>query len=42
MRYEEIQGDLIKLALEGNFDVIAHGCNCEVLTDLRDDIINNQ
>jgi len=23
-----IKGDLIKLALEGNFDVIAHGCNC--------------
>ena len=26
--YKEIEGDLIKLALEGNFDVIAHGCNC--------------
>jgi O-acetyl-ADP-ribose deacetylase (regulator of RNase III) len=25
---KEIKGDLIKLALEGNFDVIAHGCNC--------------
>ena len=23
-----IKGDLIKLALEGNFDVIVHGCNC--------------
>lgn len=23
-----IKGDLIKLALEGKFDVIAHGCNC--------------
>lgn len=23
-----IQGDLIKLALKGNFDVIGHGCNC--------------
>ena len=23
-----IQGDLIKLALEGQFDVIVHGCNC--------------
>ncbi|MTB52699.1 macro domain-containing protein [Lewinella sp. W8] len=23
-----IQGDLIKLALEGKFDVIVHGCNC--------------
>ena len=26
--YKEIEGDLIKLALEGYFDVIAHGCNC--------------
>jgi O-acetyl-ADP-ribose deacetylase (regulator of RNase III) len=25
---EYIEGDLIKLALEGKFDVIAHGCNC--------------
>lgn len=25
---EIIKGDLIKLALEGQFDVIAHGCNC--------------
>lgn len=24
-----IQGDLIKLALEGYFDVIIHGCNCQ-------------
>ena len=23
-----VQGDLIKLALEGEFDVIVHGCNC--------------
>ena len=23
-----VEGDLIKLALEGNFDVIIHGCNC--------------
>lgn len=23
-----VDGDLIKLALEGEFDVIAHGCNC--------------
>lgn len=29
MKYQEIEGDLIKLALEGNFDVIAHGCNCQ-------------
>ena len=28
MEYKEIDGDLIQLALEGNFDVIAHGCNC--------------
>lgn len=26
--YEEIKGDLIKLALDGKFDVISHGCNC--------------
>ena len=26
--YNEIQGDLIKLAKEGAFDVITHGCNC--------------
>jgi len=25
---KEVRGDLIKLALEGEFDVIAHGCNC--------------
>jgi len=24
----EVDGDLIKLAQEGKFDVIAHGCNC--------------
>jgi O-acetyl-ADP-ribose deacetylase (regulator of RNase III) len=24
-----IKGDLIKLALEGHFDVIVHGCNCQ-------------
>lgn len=23
-----VKGDLIKLARKGNFDVIAHGCNC--------------
>jgi len=28
MTYKEIDGDLIKLALQGEFDVIAHGCNC--------------
>lgn len=27
-KYEEIEGDLIKLAKEGRFDVICHGCNC--------------
>lgn len=26
--YIEVQGNLITLALEGKFDVIAHGCNC--------------
>lgn len=25
---KEIKGDLIKLALEGSFDCIVHGCNC--------------
>jgi O-acetyl-ADP-ribose deacetylase (regulator of RNase III) len=24
-----VQGDLIALALEGHFDVIIHGCNCD-------------
>ncbi|MEM7244817.1 MAG: macro domain-containing protein [Acidobacteriota bacterium] len=24
-----IEGDLIQLALEGRFDVIVHGCNCQ-------------
>src|SRR5215475_5055243 len=24
-----IKGDLIKLALDGRFDVIVHGCNCQ-------------
>lgn len=28
MEYREIEGDLIKLANEGKFDVITHGCNC--------------
>lgn len=27
-KYQEIEGDLIKLALEGRFGVIAHGVNC--------------
>lgn len=27
-KYKEIAGDMIQLALEGNFDVIVHGCNC--------------
>lgn len=26
--YIEIEGDLIDLALKGNFDAIVHGCNC--------------
>ncbi|WP_444935920.1 macro domain-containing protein [Microbulbifer sp. JMSA004] len=24
-----VEGDLIKMALEGHFDVIVHGCNCQ-------------
>jgi O-acetyl-ADP-ribose deacetylase (regulator of RNase III) len=28
MKINYIEGDLIKLAQRGNFDVIAHGCNC--------------
>ena len=28
MYYHEVDGDLIELALEGNFDAIVHGCNC--------------
>lgn len=26
--YREIKGDLITLAINGEFDVISHGCNC--------------
>ena len=28
MRYKEVDGDLIELAKQAEFDVIAHGCNC--------------
>jgi O-acetyl-ADP-ribose deacetylase (regulator of RNase III) len=28
MKINYIEGDLIKLALQGKFDVIGHGCNC--------------
>jgi len=28
MQMNKVDGDLIKLAKEGKFDVIAHGCNC--------------
>lgn len=28
MRYDEVKGNLIELALGDNFEVIAHGCNC--------------
>jgi O-acetyl-ADP-ribose deacetylase (regulator of RNase III) len=28
MTYREIDGDLVALAKEGKFDIIAHGCNC--------------
>jgi len=31
MDYQEIEGDLIVLAKEGKFDVIAHGCNCQCI-----------
>lgn len=27
--WEEIQGNLIKLSKKGEFDIIAHGCNCK-------------
>lgn len=26
--YKEVKGDLIKLVLEGTFEIIGHGCNC--------------
>ncbi|WP_087025356.1 macro domain-containing protein [Thaumasiovibrio subtropicus] len=26
---KEVEGDLIQMALEGHFDVIVHGCNCQ-------------
>jgi len=29
LSYNEVKGDLIKLAKEGKFDVICHGCNCQ-------------
>ena len=28
MEYNEVSGNLVTLAKEGRFDVIAHGCNC--------------
>jgi O-acetyl-ADP-ribose deacetylase (regulator of RNase III) len=28
MKYNEVKGDLIKMAQRAKFDVIAHGCNC--------------
>ena len=28
MKFKEKKGDLIMMAIEGRFDVIAHGCNC--------------
>ena len=28
MKMNKIKGDLIKLAIEGQFDLIVHGCNC--------------
>lgn len=29
MSYKEVKGDLIELTLKGEFDVIAHGVNCQ-------------
>lgn len=29
MNYKEIEGDIITEALSGNYDVVAHGCNCQ-------------
>ena len=29
MVYQEIEGDLIKMSKRGDFDIIAHGCNCK-------------
>ena len=29
VRLKEVEGDLIKFAEEGKFDVIIHGCNCQ-------------
>ena len=26
---KEVEGDLVKMAVEGRFDVIVHGCNCQ-------------
>ena len=28
LKMHKLKGDLIKLALKGDFDVIVHGCNC--------------
>jgi len=28
MKYQEIEGNLVELALNGQFNIIAHGCNC--------------
>ena len=33
MKYQEINGDLISLSLQGAFDIIAHGCNFEQNAD---------
>ena len=27
-KFVEVKGDLIKMALNGDFDVVVHGCNC--------------
>lgn len=28
MNYKEVEGDLIEMAKNGEFDIIVHGCNC--------------
>ena len=29
VKYNEIEGDIVQLALQGEFDAIAQGCNCQ-------------
>lgn len=41
---KEVTGDLIKLAQDGQFDVIVHGCNCFCTNgkDLNTSMSNSQ